>query len=127
MVTLKSAFISNGTIRFINGEDAVPTTSEVRGNTTYNTIGRPAVPASFEVEFRVHSTFDVDGMDCQPYISITVPVAITDKKAGFLDIEDQAVSAVAIMLRETADEIDKQTEELNRARAEESAAAAALE
>lgn len=112
---LKTAFVSNGKIEFINGKDSVPTTSEVQRNTTINRIGTPEVPASFEVEFRVYSTFDVDGRECEPYISITVPVSTKDKKVEFLEIEDQAVAGLAPMLREIADALDKQMEELNSA------------
>lgn len=101
----------------------MPTTSEVQGSTTYNTIGTPAVPASFEVEFRVYSSFEVGGRECEPYISITVPVATTNKKVEFLDIEDQAVAALSPMLRQIADALDKQMMELDSSRGHSDAAA----
>lgn len=93
----------------------MPTTSEVRGNTTYNTIGTEAVPASFEVVFRVYSTFEIDGRQSEPYISINIPVAMDSKKAKFGEIEQRAAASIAPMLREIAEAIDKQIADFNSA------------
>lgn len=106
---LIEAFITNGAISFNNGVPATERTEEYRDGVTYIDEAKKSVPASFSVAFSVESEFEMPGGGvCQPYISISVPVAMELKRTPFAEIEDAAVVHVVPMLRAIADAVEDQ-------------------
>ncbi len=108
MVELVEAFITNGVIAYNNAVEGSPETREISNGATYITTATEAVPAFFTVDFKVESTFNLDGRKVHPYISISVPAAFEEKAASFREIEDAAVAHVAPMLRQIADSVERQ-------------------
>lgn len=102
------AYVENGVIQFNNGIPEVPATSETEGIVTITNAGRPGTPASFEVTFKIVSEFDVDGIGCNPYISMMIPVAVTDKGLPFVEVEERAAEHIGPILRALAEKIEAQ-------------------
>jgi len=108
MAEMIEAYLQNGVISRVSGREASPRTEEFRDGITYINEAVEGTPPSFEVDFKIISSFRVGGDTAHPYISISVPVAVESKNTSFRDIEDQAVREVVPILRAVADAVEKQ-------------------
>lgn len=105
------AFVQYGTVSFRPGQEAVADTHEFRDGVNYHTVGHPETPSTFEVDFKIKVEAQNDGLDCHSYISLTIPVAIADRKTTFAEIEGRAADAILPILRGITDAIEKQMAE----------------
>jgi hypothetical protein len=100
--------VPNAAIVWQNAVDAVPATSETKGNVTVNNMGSPGRPAFFEASFSMYAKVEIGGQQTTMYFTPSIPVHNLPKDASFLRVEDEAVLKLAEMLRAVADDCERQ-------------------
>jgi len=108
MSKLKKLSIGYGQVLFKAKIDAVAKTTRVEGNTTINNMGSPEVPANHQVNFYLGATCDADGKEHINGFSLDVVVHGIDPKASYFEIENAAALLLAPLLREIANDVEKQ-------------------
>ncbi|MDB5678649.1 hypothetical protein [Sphingomonas bacterium] len=108
MASLIEAEIGYGSIKFIKAIEPTPTTSETEGNVTVKNMGSPGVPAYYDASFMLHAKHDKSGVTFSNIFHWNVIVNAKTIDAPYSEIEGAAALQIAPMLRELADEIEKQ-------------------
>ena len=114
MSKLKKLSIGYGRVKYYDKKDKVPKTTKVEGNTTINNMGRPEIPARHEVDFFLGATCVANNKEHFNGISVTVLLHDAGPDASYLKIENAAAQLLAPLLREIADDVEKQVQELSK-------------
>lgn len=110
------AFIENGRIAFFKRVEETKTISETTGNVTINNIGRPAIPAHYEVAFTITADLQDGGIELRNVFQLSCIVLNENDGAQYRKVEDQSARQLAPILRAVADHIEKKVADFDSQR-----------
>lgn len=110
---LKAVSFGNGEVTFYSEVEETPTTTTKSGNVTVNNVGRPGVPAYFEVQFMLNCQYVAGQIDAQNIFHFRALVTDKGRDTSYAEVEAEGARLLAPMLREIADNIEKQVAEFD--------------
>ena len=116
MVDVTEVSFGNGRVVFNSRVDAVPPSSETKGNVTINNMGQSGSPAHFEVTFMISVGGKVNNLDNKNIFHWTTVVPVEDQETSYREIESQGAQQLAPMLRSVADKIEKLVSDFDQTR-----------